>query len=67
MKKIIAIALALVMVFAMANVALAFEASDYTLGANSTTPARALKNISREFSLGTHLERLVVTAVNGLQ
>ena len=42
MKKIIAIALALVMVFAMANVALAFEASDYTLGANSTTPARAL-------------------------
>jgi len=50
MKKIIAIALALVMVFAMANVALAFEASDYTLGANSTTPARALKNISRGFS-----------------
>ena len=32
MKKIIAIALALVMVFAMANVALAFEASDYTRG-----------------------------------
>lgn len=49
MKKI-AIALALVMIFALANVALAFEASDYTLGANSTTPARALKNISREFS-----------------
>lgn len=49
MKKI-AIALALVMIFALASVALAFEASDYTLGANSTTPARALKNISREFS-----------------
>ena len=38
------------MIFALASVALAFEASDYTLGANSTTPARALKNISREFS-----------------
>ena len=49
MKKI-AIALALVMIFALASVALAFEASDYTLGANSTTPARALKNISRGFS-----------------
>ncbi len=50
MKKLIALALALVMVFAMASVALAFEEYDYTIGANSTTSARALKGISRTFS-----------------
>lgn len=58
MKKIISMAIVVVMMLAFASTALAWEKYDYRLGANSSTSAIHMRDITRGFSAwygdGTH-------------